>query len=234
MDKGIVGKFFQSQRISNYLEGNPKFLNSIYFKKLDTEVITPIAILEKKAKLTDLISNVCAGGNLHLLMSGKLSKIIKIHRKEGVQFFPSTILTSDNIEINDYFHLNMFVDSNEMIDIKNSTVKYYKKSSDYNLTYKTEIEYPQFNDHDDFNHALQETKQNMETLFIEKLKLFPNAVEDFFMFRHVEGGVRYVVSEKLRKEIEDAGCTGIEFQPVELSYTEWLQGREREKIYGKA
>ena len=57
---------------------------------------------------------------------------------------------------------------------------------------------------------------------------------DFFVLRHVEGGVQYIVSEKLKNEIEDAGRTGIEFQPVELSYTEWLQGREREKIYGKA
>ena len=128
----------------------------------------------------------------------------------------------------------MFVDSNEIIDIKNSTFKYYKKSSDYNLTYKTEIEHPQFNDHNGFNHALQAAKQNMETLIIEKLKLLPNAIEDFFMLRHVEGGVKYVVSEKLRKEIEDAGRTGIEFQPVELSSAEWLQGGEREKIYGKA
>ena len=38
-----------------------------------------------------------------------------------------------------------------------------------------------------------------------------------------------------KKEIEDAGCTGIEFQPIELSYNEWsAPGGEREKIYGKA
>ena len=52
------------------------------------------------------------------------------------------------------------------------------------------------------------------------------------MLRHVEGGVKYVVSEKLKKEIEDASCTGIEFMPVELTLNEWLHG-ERQKIYGK-
>lgn len=90
MDKRIVGKFLQSERILNYLGGNPKLLNAIYFEKLDTEAITPIAILGKKAKITDLIRNVGAGGHLHLLMSGKLGKIIKNHRTEGVQFFQST------------------------------------------------------------------------------------------------------------------------------------------------
>ena len=45
----------------------------------------------------------------------------------------------------------------------------------------------------------------------------------------VGGGIRS------KKEIEDAGCTGIEFQPIELSYNEWLMpGGEREKIYGKS
>ena len=54
------------------------------------------------------------------------------------------------------------------------------------------------------------------------------------MLQNVQGSVKYVVSEKLKKEIEEANCTGIEFQPVELSITEWLHGGEREKIYGKA
>jgi len=59
--------------------------------------------------------------------------------------------------------------------------------------------------------------------------------EDFFALRYVSGGAGYYVSEKLKKEIETAGCTGIEFQPSELRYNEWLApGGEREKIYGKA
>jgi hypothetical protein len=47
-------------------------------------------------------------------------------------------------------------------------------------------------------------------------------------------GENFYVSEKLKQEIEDAGCTDIEFQPIELSYNEWVvSGGEREKIYGK-
>ena len=53
------------------------------------------------------------------------------------------------------------------------------------------------------------------------------------MLQYVEGGIKYVVSDKLKKEIEDSGCTGIEFQPIELSINEWLQGGEREKIHNK-
>ncbi|MDP5201333.1 hypothetical protein [Flavobacterium sp. DG2-3] len=41
----------------------------------------------------------------------------------------------------------------------------------------------------------------------------------------------YYISEKLKKEIDDAGCIGIEFQPAELSSFEWIHGGERDKIY---
>ena len=52
------------------------------------------------------------------------------------------------------------------------------------------------------------------------------------MLNYVFGG-KYFISEKLKQEIEDAGCTGIEFQPSYLSLNEWLHS-EREKVYGKA
>ncbi|MBN8652261.1 MAG: hypothetical protein J0L67_12575 [Cytophagales bacterium] len=234
MSNDIVGKFFQSEKIANHKENETKILNNIFFEKIEFEPIVPKAILHKKAKVTDLISNVNAGGNLHLLMSKKLADIVRKHRKNGMQFFETSLITHDNKEIRGYLSLNMFVSNNEYIDIKNSIVRYDKKSEDYNLTYKTKVEYTYFNDQTSFDEALQFATQNHETFYFSKIRLLNNIDEEFFMLRYVEGGAKYVVSEKLKKEIEDAGCTGIEFQPVDLSLTEWLQGGEREKIYGKA
>jgi len=234
LDKKIVGKFFQSERIANYMKTEPKFLNNIFFEKIEFEPITPKAILHKKAKVTDLISKVNAGGNLHLLMSKKLCEILNKYREVGIQFFKSVLITPDGKDINGYFSLNVFIDNNEFIDIKNSVVKHFKKCDDYKLTYRTEVEYKQFDDFESFNDALQIANQNLETFYIEKVELIDNVSEDFFMLRYVEGGVKYVVSEKIKKEIEDAGCTGIEFQPVELSLNEWLHGGERDLIYEKA
>lgn len=63
---------------------------------------------------------------------------------------------------------------------------------------------------------------------------FINVNQDFFVLLHVEGVAKYIASEKLKNEIEHAGCTGIEFQSVELTLDEWLaQEGPREKIYGK-
>lgn len=50
------------------------------------------------------------------------------------------------------------------------------------------------------------------------------------MLRHLSEGIHFA-SETLKQEIEDAGCTGIEFQPVELSYHEWTAPEAKEKKY---
>lgn len=73
--------------------------------------------------------------------------------------------------------------------------------------------------------------EKIEVVTINSIFLNERVNEDFFLLKK---GVKYIVSEKLKQEIEDAVCTVIEFQPVELSYNEWTApGGEREKVYGK-
>ena len=68
---------------------------------------------------------------------------------------------------------------------------------------------------------------------IERYKLKETIDQDFFMLTDVEGGVNFMVSEDLKREIEHTGCTGIEFMPSELRFKEWLYDGERDRIYGK-
>lgn len=57
---------------------------------------------------------------------------------------------------------------------------------------------------------------------------------EVLILRNVEGRVRYLASQKLKEEVEKAGLTGIEFQPVVVPSADWLQGGHRKKVYGKA
>ena len=84
----------------------------------------------------------------------------------------------------------------------------------------------------EYKSKLKEVISNDEIMYIEKAELLENSIEvDFFSLKHLIGG-NFYVSEKLKQEIEVAGCTGIEFQPIELSYNEWVvSGGKREKIY---
>jgi len=115
MNKKIVGKFFQSERIANYMGENPIHLNNVYFEKVNFNPVVSIPILHKKAKITDLISCVNAGGNLHLIMSERLKKIIEKYREKGMQFFKTSII-KDDLEYDNYFSINMYESNNESID----------------------------------------------------------------------------------------------------------------------
>lgn len=228
MNNKIVGKFFQSENIVyNYEDvSNPKFLNNIYFKKIDFDPIVSIPILHKKAKITDLISNVNAGGNLHLIISEKLKNIIEKYRTKGLQFFKTSIV-KDNIEYYNHFSINMYESNMDFIDFEKSNVVVRVKKKEGG----TELKTIGVNTLDDFLSTVDYHKEKMEMVTINNIFLNERVSEDFFLLKN---GVKYIVSEKLKQEIEDAGCTGIEFQPIELSYDEWTApGGEREKIYGK-
>ena len=224
----IVGKFFQSETIAwNYGSiDNPKFLNNIYFQKVDFDPIVPVPILHRKSKITDLISCVNAGGSLHLIMSEKLKNIIAKRRAKGLQFFKTSIIKED-IEYDNYFAMNMYDSNMEYVDFVKSEVNVRIRKKEGG----TELVKIQVNTFEEFLSTIDFHKEKMEIVTIDKVFLKNQVHEDFFMLIN---GIKMIVSEKLKNEIEEVGCTGIEFQPIELSFNEWTSlGGEREKIYGK-
>lgn len=225
LNEKIVGHYFQSQNVQNYAMDDPRYLTNNYFKKLDFEPITPVAILHKKAKFTDLISNVNAGGNYHLLMSDKLKNILDKSRTEGLQFFKSRIIKGD-ITYDNYWSLNMYETNNNFIDFQKTTIRYRK----YDPNKLNDIEFTSVADCEAYEKWLA-TKNMFDEVVLHQVNIKDGTTQDFFMIKF---SVKFVVSEKLKREIEAAGCTGIEFQPTELSFSEWTApGGEREKIYGK-
>lgn len=221
-----VGKFPQSENITNVDYENPQHLENIFFKKIDFEPIVPIPILLKKSKITDLISNVNATCSGQLIISEKLKNIILKYRTEGLQFF-KTHLIQNNQKIENYYSLNMWEDNMEYVDFLKSNVKVSTKK----IGGGTEIKDLKVNDLEEFYEIVNHHKIKMEIVFIENINLSSIVNDHFFMLKNP---VKFIVSEKMKKEIEDAVCTGIEFQPTELSYNEWTApGGEREKIYGK-
>ena len=235
-NKKIIGHYPQVENVHHncHVWDEPRFVSHIDFEKVDFEPITSNAILHKKSKQTDLINaNSAMGFSRKLLISGKLKSILEKNRKNGMQFFKAPII-QNNIIIEDYWILNFYEFNYEYIDFLNSKISYTRKADDYKITYNTIKDFINFKNFEQFETKRLEASTNEESLSIEILSLFDqNINQDFFMIKYVFAG-SFFVSEKLKKEIEDTGCTGIEFQPIELSLIEWLHGGERERIYGKA
>ncbi|AKK71577.1 hypothetical protein OK18_02015 [Chryseobacterium gallinarum] len=207
----------------------PKFIGNVYNEKIDFEPYLVDIELFANSKITDLIMD---GGvvSSKLILSGKLKSIIEKYRKTGIQFFNINIIKK-NETYNDYWLLNLYELNQEYIDFANSKIVYSKKK----VGGGTEQVILKINSLRDFEDYVHKAKEKLEIITIEKLALYENIiVEDFFALKYVTGGLGYYVSEKLKNDIEQAGCTGIEFQPSELSYNEWvIPGGVREQIYGK-
>lgn len=60
---------------------------------------------------------------------------------------------------------------------------------------------------------------------IEQTGILKDVKADFMMLTDVEGGVQYVVSEQLRDIMVNLGCTGIDYQPLQLDYAEWRKNK---------
>lgn len=179
-----------------------------------------------KANLLDLIMTAGPISN-KLVLSSKLKKNFEENRRQGMQFFKTPVFHKNEL-IDDYWILNFYETNMEVIDFPKSEI--YLTKNTFNLVEKLNI-----NSYNDYILEKQEIdkKGYPSGIFIKKYQILDNVTHNFILINNVEGGVNYLVSEKLKNEIENAGCTGIEFQPIEFTLTEWLQGGEREKIYGK-
>lgn len=210
----------------------PKFIGNIFNEKIEFEPYLLNIVLNSKSKLHDLILD---GGPISLkyIFSSRLKDIIEEIRITGIQFFQINVIHNLN-KYNNYWILNMYQFNQEYIDLSNSIIIHEKKSDDFDTSYNVEEVNVKFNNLIEFNNYRQKVIKNEESIQIKKIGILKDVKEDFFALNFVEGGIGYYVSEKLKMTIEDAGCTGIEFQPIELSYNEWTAPKgEREKNYGK-
>lgn len=228
LDKKIMGNDPQVKEVIYHCSVNnePRFIGKFHFEEIKVEPIIANPVLYSKSKLTDLIYLWNIGFNYVKLISGKLKSILEKQRTSGLQFIQCSVF-KDGVEYSDYWLLNMFESNNEFIDFEKSKIIVGVKKDEGGTYQKTEI----VSSVSEFDSLVEFHKQKMEIVKAENIYLKDDITKDFFMLKN---SIKYMVSEKLKQEIEDAGCTGIEFQPSELAITEWLQGGEREKIYGKA
>lgn len=224
---------FHKDSFEGFYWEEPKFIGNIRDKKIEFIPYTVDIQLSPKANILDLIER---GGPLssQLLVSGKLKSILERYRKSGFQCFQFNVIKNKEVH-NNYWTLHFYEFNDNFIDYKNSSIIYEKHAEDYENSYRIEKIKLDINSGEELDHHIKRTIDNQETTTIKELRLNDNITENFFELKRVSGGIGYFVSEKLKTEIEEAGCTGIEFQPSYLSYNEWTQrDGPRDQVYGRS
>lgn len=204
----IVGTFPQANDSKSILtESEINIIEKGYLNRIsDNNVKFPTIILQKKSKITDLISVSYLWYSGRLLISLKLKSILNKFKQDNFQFFPTTIINK-SVEEDNYWVVNPCGINYKIIDYPKCII------SRKNLFDYTQKEAIKINSAEEFEGLITaKDKEIFWSYSFEKLVLKPNT-PDFFFLTGING-LGYCVSKIVKEEIEIAGCTGIEFELI--------------------
>lgn len=204
VNKEIVGQQPQIEKVISKIHvESPEYITKVGFKKIDSYVYVPDCVLAKNAKITDFITT--SSLSHYNLLSKKLKDIIQASQPKGIQILPINLIIQD--QTIQYWILHPYSFAMNYINFENSRIFLTKWGF-------RKIENISLNSLKEFTDKITEL-EIPNFLLIEKPVLHAMIKKDFFMLRWVEGGVGYFISERLKKQIEVAACTGIEFEHVD-------------------
>ncbi len=231
MNRKILGKVEQTKEIIHncHIWDEPRFIDRMFYRKIEGLPILSNVVLHPKANVIDLIRVSSVGFSRSMLISDKLKCIFEKFNLFGLQFFP-TFMIQNNARIEGYWQTHISEQAFDLLDFEKLNFTIKTNNGDGTVSFE---EINHIKTLTDFLKSKEENKFPTE-LYFRNLVLKDEKFDFFFMPHFINGTGRGTVSERLKLEIENQGITGIEFRPIEISFQEWLQGGEREKIYGKS
>jgi hypothetical protein len=188
---------------------DPRFIKFYFFRPLDKETVAGVPLIKSKARLTDLLSAHNNGTSFRLTISDRLKRIFEDYHSNKIEFFPITI-KHKNIFKTGYWLTNILsTDNKECVDYALSEI---------NETFSQPLKNQQvfFNSHEEFMISVRDQNTPGNYTLITKPVIKKGITKDILVLEYVKGGgIIYCVSEKLKAEIEAAGCTGLVFHPIE-------------------
>jgi hypothetical protein len=186
---------------------DPIYINQWGHTLIPDYVVLPIPKIKTKAKLTDLMSVYFTGSSYRLTISSRLKAILEKNSHGNIQFIPITIYYKKKY-LSDYWLTNILSFDNEkainfhqsIISVGDSVVL----NQNGIISIKSYAQYKSI--------LLKLNWPN--NLLIERVVFKKTVDESICTLERVHSG-HYFVSENLKREIESAGCTGIEFLPIE-------------------
>lgn len=145
--------------------------------------------LREKAKLTDCLSSFMPTPSIGLFVSKKLQNLVSNFLLEGIKFYPSTIVKTDDTTIDSYSFLHV-------VDQYHGNINYEKSI------------FVDFSEDDEPEVDIKEEDKIFLPDCVEPRKIVLKTKIDLFRQPY---DVSILVSEDLRKAIEAEGITGVEF-----------------------
>lgn len=166
-------------------------------------------ILEKKAILTDVLSNgyISATG---FLLSSRFKSLLTEYKLPEHRFYQATLEYKGKF-LHDYSWFHLATDTINIVDFPNSTFNitdYFEEVIEANIGIK--------NNEDYISKSREVTDKNiMHLISPEKIKLKKEPELDLFLLGF---GIEIYISKRLRDRLIHEGITGLEIIPVDPNY----------------
>jgi hypothetical protein len=211
-DTKVIGESPQiSEGIFHSTFDSSRNLSMLLFEKAKENLEVPKAKLKKKAKLVDILSaSFLSPGQFFI--STKLKNILTKYEYKGLEFFQTSIISNDK-EIEDYWIINPFKSNFSFLDISNSEFVFTDSMGSVvneAIKFKDVNEYLEVFEKNKID-AIKIGYPNFKPLAIHKISLKEETDIGAFSISGVYGGIGIFVSEVIKNEVEEAGCTGIIF-----------------------
>ena len=213
IEKKLIGYFPQIQEgIVPTTVHDPRYISYYMNRALSQDVLVPELILYKKAKLTDLLSASFMGLVTNLVVSLRLAGILQKANRFGIEFIDTKLHFQNGTEQEDVVIIHPYRYGYEFIDFQRSQITLGRNGEEI-VHFVSGAELDDRLKEDDVR-VIKEPN-GFRPVFITSLSLIENPEVDFFSLRNMRrGGVGFFVSERLKSEIEDHGCTGIEYEDL--------------------
>lgn len=214
LNEKVLGEYPQIKEYIHHcnIDEEPNFIDKFFFEKIEIQPVLSNVVLNANANQTDFIDTFGSiGFNFGYLISDRFKQILDNFKCYGIQFFKTYVIQNDK-NIANYWQTNLYDFPFQHIDFLKTN--FILKDRDSNRNLITEL--INFNNIDEFNLFIS-TIRYPKMISVKNLSFNESMDLDFFSLRFVDGAQKGIVSESLKKELEDAGCTGIEFHAIELS-----------------
>ena len=188
------------------------------------ESIIPEIILYGGKKIPDFFS---AGGMLspRKIVSSRLKALLERScDKTCIEFFPITLIQSEE-KIEGYWITNFVSFSDESLDFEKTVFRVDTRTPIKNkygvyVDSRLSSEFRKFKGYQEFLKVKEAGWGNGITVLPERPKLKVSEKAPMILFGKISI-LDIIVSEDLKKEIEENGFVGIEFKPLEIPFEEW-------------
>jgi hypothetical protein len=231
LNEEIMGKIPQIKEFIHHcdVEEESNFIDKFVFEKIEIQPILSNVVLYDNTKQNDLIDAYGhVGFDFGYLISDKIKTILDKFNCYGFQYF-KTYIIHKNKKNDNYWQIKKYDFPYQYIDFEKTNFLF--KDRDINRNVISNV--MSFKNFDEFKLFVEQVRYP-KWIFFKDVFFTKEMNLDFFSLRYTDGGHKGIVSKKLKIELEKNEITGIEFRPIEIDFQEWLQGGQREKIYGKS